>query len=80
MRTSKSHLVFLLGFPTLLVNGLPVLPLVGENIPPHNLGEVIDGVVMMIDNPDVSVEAPDDGHQGTRFSQRAALSRNGRDS
>ena len=26
------------------------------NIPPHNLSEVIDGVIMMIDNPDVTTD------------------------
>src|SRR5690606_19809019 len=26
------------------------------NIPPHNLGEVIDGIIMLIDNPDVTIK------------------------
>ena len=26
------------------------------NIPPHNLGEVIDGCVLLIDNPEASLE------------------------
>ena len=25
------------------------------NIPPHNLGEIIDGTIMLIDNPDVTI-------------------------
>ncbi len=44
-------------FPNLLVNGSVGIAVgMATNIPPHNLGEVIDGVVMMIDNPDVTVD------------------------
>lgn len=44
-------------FPNLLVNGSQGIAVgMATNIPPHNLGEVIDGVVMMIDNPDVTVK------------------------
>lgn len=44
-------------FPNLLVNGSSGIAVgMATNIPPHNLSEVIDGVVMMIDNPDVTVE------------------------
>ena len=40
-------------FPNLLVNGSSGIAVgMATNIPPHNLGEVIDGVVKMIDNPD----------------------------
>ena len=42
-------------FPNLLVNGSNGIAVgMATNIPPHNLGEVIDGIVMMIDNPDVT--------------------------
>lgn len=42
--------------PNLLVNGSSGIAVgMATNIPPHNLGEVIDGVVMMIDNPEVSI-------------------------
>jgi len=42
-------------FPNLLVNGSSGIAVgMATNIPPHNLGEVIDGVVMMIDNPEVT--------------------------
>jgi DNA gyrase subunit A len=42
-------------FPNLLVNGSSGIAVgMATNIPPHNLSEVIDGVVMMIDNPDVT--------------------------
>lgn len=44
-------------FPNLLVNGSVGIAVgMATNIPPHNMGEVIDGVVMMLDNPDVTVE------------------------
>ncbi|OPJ59932.1 DNA gyrase subunit A [Clostridium chromiireducens] len=43
-------------FPNLLVNGSSGIAVgMATNIPPHNLGEIIDGTVMLIDNPDVTV-------------------------
>ena len=43
-------------FPNLLVNGSSGIAVgMATNIPPHNLGEVIDACVMMIDNPEVTV-------------------------
>lgn len=42
--------------PNLLINGSSGIAVgMATNIPPHNLGEVVDGVIMMIDNPEVSV-------------------------
>ncbi len=44
-------------FPNLLVNGSDGIAVgMATNIPPHNLGEVIDGTVAMIDNPDITVD------------------------
>ncbi len=44
-------------FPNLLVNGSAGIAVgMATNIPPHNLGEVIDAVVMLIDNPEVTIE------------------------
>lgn len=44
-------------FPNLLVNGSDGIAVgMATNIPPHNLGEVIDGVVALIDNPEISIE------------------------
>ena len=41
-------------FPNLLVNGSTGIAVgMATNIPPHNLGEVIDGVVAMIDEPNI---------------------------
>ena len=44
-------------YPNLLVNGSSGIAVgMATNIPPHNLGEVIDGVVCMIDNPDCTID------------------------
>lgn len=44
-------------FPNMLVNGSDGIAVgMATNIPPHNLGEVIDGVVAMIDKPDIEVD------------------------
>ncbi len=43
-------------FPNILVNGTMGIAVgMATNIPPHNLGEVIDGCVAYIDNPEISV-------------------------
>jgi len=43
--------------PNLLINGSSGIAVgMATNIPPHNLGEVVDGLVKVIDNPDVSIE------------------------
>lgn len=45
-------------FPNLLVNGASGIAVgVATNIPPHNLGEVIDGVVAYIENPNIKLES-----------------------
>ena len=42
-------------FPNILVNGsMGIAVGMATNIPPHNLGEVIDGCVAYIDNPDIN--------------------------
>src|SRR6059058_3745018 len=44
-------------FPNLLVNGSAGIAVgMATNIPPHNLGEVVKGIVAMIDEPDINVE------------------------
>ncbi|HEU4962439.1 MAG TPA: DNA gyrase subunit A [Bacilli bacterium] len=44
-------------FPNLLVNGSAGIAVgMATNIPPHNLREVIDGVLMMIDDPEVTTQ------------------------
>lgn len=45
-------------FPNMLVNGAGGIAVgMATNIPPHNLGEVIDATLALIDNPDLSFEA-----------------------
>ena len=44
-------------FPNLLVNGSTGIAVgMATNIPPHNLGEVIDGMCCLIDNPDATLD------------------------
>ncbi len=44
-------------FPNLLVNGSSGIAVgMATNIPPHNLGEIIDGTVAFIDDPDISID------------------------
>jgi DNA gyrase subunit A len=45
-------------FPNMLVNGAEGIAVgMATRIPPHNLGEVIDGTLALIENPDLSTEA-----------------------
>ena len=54
--TRKEPLVLPSRFPNLLVNGsIGIAVGMATNIPPHNLGEVIDATVYMIDHPDCTV-------------------------
>ena len=44
-------------FPNLLVNGSSGIAVaMATNIPPHNLGEVIDGVVAVLDDPNITID------------------------
>lgn len=44
-------------FPNLLVNGASGIAVgMATNIPPHNLGEIIDGLVAMIDDPEITID------------------------
>ena len=43
-------------YPNLLVNGSSGIAVgMATNIPPHNLGEIIDGTIMLIDNPETTI-------------------------
>ena len=53
----KEPLVLPSRFPNILVNGSTGIAVgMATNIPPHNLGEVIDAVVMLLDKPDATLE------------------------
>ena len=55
-------------FPNLLVNGSNGIAVgMATNIPPHNLREVIDAILLMIDNPDASIEEIMSQIQGPDF-------------
>ena len=44
-------------FPNILVNGSTGIAVgMATNIPPHNMGEVLDGVCAMVDNPDIDLD------------------------
>ncbi|MFV9510292.1 DNA gyrase subunit A [Tepidibacillus sp. LV47] len=54
--SEKEPFVLPARFPNLLVNGASGIAVgMATNIPPHQLGEVIDGIIMLIDRPDVDV-------------------------
>lgn len=55
--TRTEPTVFPAAFPNLLVNGGTGIAVgMATNIPPHNLGEVIDGICAQIDNPEIDVD------------------------
>ena len=55
--TRTEPTVFPAAFPNLLVNGGTGIAVgMATNIPPHNLGEVIDGICAQIDDPDIEVD------------------------
>ncbi|MGH8092517.1 MAG: DNA gyrase subunit A [Chthoniobacterales bacterium] len=55
--TRTEPTVFPAAFPNLLVNGGTGIAVgMATNIPPHNLGEVIDGICAQIDDPEITIE------------------------
>jgi len=61
-------------FPNLLVNGsMGIAVGMATNIPPHNLGEVIDGVCTLIDNPDATLDKIMEHIQGPDFPTYGAI-------
>ena len=54
--TTKEPKVLPSKFPNILVNGTMGIAVgMATNIPPHNLGEVVDGCIAYIDNPDIDI-------------------------
>ncbi|WP_394741700.1 DNA gyrase subunit A [Natronococcus roseus] len=61
-------------FPNLLVNGSSGIAVgMSTNIPPHNLGEVIDATIELIDDPDATVEELMDHVKGPDFPTGANI-------
>lgn len=55
--TRKEPVVLPSRIPHLLVNGSNGIAVgMATNIPPHNLGEVIHGIIALIDNPDITID------------------------
>lgn len=61
-------------FPNILVNGsMGIAVGMATNIPPHNLGEVIDGMCCLIDNPDATLEDLMEHIKGPDFPTRGII-------
>jgi DNA gyrase subunit A len=55
--TTEEPTVFPAAFPNLLVNGGTGIAVgMATNIPPHNLGEIVDAICELIDNPEISID------------------------
>ncbi len=64
--------------PNLLVNGSAGIAVgMATSLPPHNLNEVVDALVLMIDNPEISLEEVMKVLPGPDFPTGAKLSRRG---
>lgn len=61
-------------FPNLLVNGSTGIAVgMATNIPPHNMGEVIDGMCTLIDNPDATLDDLMQSIKGPDFPTGAVI-------
>ncbi len=61
-------------FPNLLVNGAGGIAVgMATNIPPHNLGETIDGLLAMMDKPDITLDELMEHIPGPDFPTGAAI-------
>ena len=73
-QTKKEPVVIPSRFPNILVNGTMGIAVgMATNIPPHNLGEVIDGCVAYIDDNDITVEGLMKYIKGPDFPTGAAI-------
>jgi DNA gyrase subunit A len=55
--TTEEPVVLPAKYPNLIINGSSGIAVgMATNIPPHNLGEIIDGLVMMLDDPEITVK------------------------
>ncbi len=60
--------------PALLINGSAGIAVgMATNIPPHNLGEVVDGLVMLIDNPEAEIDQIMTAIKGPDFPTGACI-------
>ena len=62
--------------PNLLINGSDGIAVgMATNIPPHNLGEVCDALLKLIENRDLPIEEIHQNHSRPRLSHRRAIAR-----
>src|SRR5881296_1938521 len=72
--STQEPLVLPTRVPNLLVNGSAGIAVgMATNIPPHNLGEVIDGIVAMVDDPNIDVERLSRHIKGPDFPTRGYI-------
>jgi DNA gyrase subunit A len=72
--STEQPLVLPSRFPNLLVNGSQGIAVgMATNIPPHNLGEVIDAVVHLLDNPDATADDLMEHVKGPDFPTGASI-------
>jgi DNA gyrase subunit A len=72
--STEQPLVLPARFPNLLVNGSQGIAVgMATNIPPHNLGEVIDAVVHLLDNPDATADDLMEHVKGPDFPTGASI-------
>ncbi|MBW2975925.1 DNA gyrase subunit A [Candidatus Woesearchaeota archaeon] len=72
--TSQEPLVLPSKVPNLLVNGSSGIAVgMATNIPPHNMSEIIDGIIKQIDNPQISVDELMQQVKGPDFPTGAAI-------
>ena len=72
--TRKEPSVLPSRFPNLLVNGSVGIAVgMATNVPPHNLGEVIDGTIHLMENPDATVEEMMEYIKGPEFPTYATI-------
>ncbi len=70
----KEPLVLPTRIPTLLINGSSGIAVgMATNIPPHNLSEVLDGVIAQIDDPEISVEELMEYIKGPDFPTKGSI-------
>ena len=61
-------------FPNLLVNGSVGIAVgMASNIPPHNMGEVIDGMCALIDNPEIDLDGLMEHIKGPDFPTKGVI-------
>ena len=72
--TRKEPTVLPSRFPNLLVNGSVGIAVgMATNVPPHNLGEVIDGTIFLMENPECTIEELMEYIKGPDFPTSATI-------